>query len=87
MADGAWINIVNPSPLEIEEAYGLGISGFVTYSLIDERPRTEKEAGTTCCCCEFLITKAIQDIPYTTVPLGIILCYDYIITICKYEIF
>lgn len=89
VADGAWINIVNPSPLEIEEAYGLGIPlDFVTYSLDqDERPRTEKEAGTTLLLLRIPFYQGdTEDIPYTTVPLGIILCYDYIITICKYEI-
>jgi len=89
VADGAWINIVNPSPMEIEEIYGLGIPlDFVTYSLDqDERPRTEKEAGTTLLLLRIPYYQGdTEDIPYTTVPLGIILCYDYIITICKYEI-
>ena len=89
VADGAWINVVNPSALEIEETYGMGIPlDFITYSLDqDERPRTEKDSGAT------LLLHRIpyyqgdtEDIPYRTVPLGIILCFDYIITVCKFEV-
>ena len=89
VADGAWVNVVNPSAVEIEETYGLGIPlDFLTYSLdLDERPRTEKEAGTTLLLLRIPYYQGdVEDIPFTTVPLGIILCYDYIITVCKYEI-
>jgi magnesium transporter len=73
----------------VEQTYGLGIPrDFITYPLdLDERPRTEKEAGAT-----LLLLRTpyyqgeTQDIPYTTIPLGIILCNDFIITISKYEI-
>ena len=89
VADGAWINVVNPSPIEIEEIYSLGIPlDFITYSLdLDERPRTEKEAGTTLLLLRIPYYQGdIEDIPFTTIPLGIILCYGYIITVCRYEI-
>ncbi len=89
VADGAWVNVVNPTDLEIEETYGLGIPlDFITYSLdLDERPRTEKEAGTTLLLLRIPYYQGdIEDIPYTSIPLGIILCYDSIITICRYEI-
>jgi magnesium transporter len=89
VADGAWVHVVNPTPEEIEQTYGLGIPrDFITYPLdLDERPRTEKEAGAT-----LLLLRApyyqgeTQDIPFTTIPLGIILCNDFIITISKYKI-
>lgn len=89
VADGAWVHVVNPTPEEIEQTYGLGIPrDFITYPLdLDERPRTEKEAGTT-----LLLLRtpyyqgATEDIPFTTIPLGIILCNDFIITISKYKI-
>jgi magnesium transporter len=89
VADGAWVNVINPSPIEIEETYGLGIPlDFITYSLdLDERPRTEKEAGTTLLLLRIPYYQGdTEDIPFTSVPLGIILCYDYIITVCRYEI-
>ena len=89
VADGAWVNVINPSTVEIEETYGLGIPlDFITYSLdLDERPRTEKEAGTTLLLLRIPYYQGdVEDIPFTSVPLGIILCYDYIITVCKFEI-
>jgi magnesium transporter len=60
---------------------------FITYPLdLDERARTERENG------ELLIVLRIPffqgasaDIPYTTIPLGIILTDQYIITVCKME--
>jgi magnesium transporter len=89
VADGAWVHVVNPTPKEVEQTYGLGIPrDFITYPLdLDERPRTEKEAGAT-----LLLLRTpyyqgeTQDIPFTTIPLGIILCNDFIITISKYKI-
>jgi magnesium transporter len=89
VAEGSWINVFDPSPLEVEEIYGLGIPlDFVTYSLDqDERPRTEKESGATLLLLRIPYYQGdTEDIPYTTVPLGIILCYDYIITVCRHEI-
>jgi len=89
VADGTWMNVINPSPLEIEEIYALGIPlDFITYSLdLDERPRTEKESGTTLLLLRIPHYQGdTEDIPYTTIPLGIILCHDCIITICRNDI-
>lgn len=89
VVEGAWVQVVNPTPEEVEKTYSLGIpQDFVTYPLdLDERPRTEREAGAT-----LLLLRTpyyqgeTEDIPYTTIPLGIILCNDFIITISKYRI-
>jgi magnesium transporter len=89
VADGAWVNVVNPSAVEIEETYGLGIPlDFVTDSLNPlERPHTKKVAGTTLILLRIPYFQGnVKDISFTTVPLGIILCYDDIITVCKYEV-
>jgi len=89
VVEGAWVQVVNPTPEEVEKTYSLGIpQDFITYPLdLDERPRTEREAGAT-----LLLLRTpyyqgeTEDIPYTTIPLGIILCNDFIITISKYRI-
>ena len=89
LADGVWVNVVNPFPLEIEEVYALGIPlDFITYSLDQyERPRTEKEGGATLLLLRVPFYQGeTEDMPYTTIPLGIILCFDNIITICAQEI-
>jgi magnesium transporter len=85
---GAWLNVVDPTPSEIECLQQLGIpQDYIIYPLdLDERPRTERENG------ELLIILRIPyfqgegaDIPYTTIPLGIILTENYILTVCKLE--
>ncbi|OGO38667.1 MAG: magnesium transporter [Chloroflexi bacterium RBG_16_57_11] len=85
---GCWINVINPSPEEIAQIHALGVpQDYITYPLdLDERSRTERENG------ELLIVLRIPyfqgvsaDIPYSTIPLGIILTENHILTICKME--
>lgn len=86
--EGCWINVVDPTPQDISQLTGLGIpQDYLTYPLdIDERSRTEHENGET-----LIILRVPRymgdtaDIPYTTIPLGIILTPKYLITICKQE--
>jgi magnesium transporter len=89
VADGVWVNVINPSAMEIEETYGLGIPlDFITDSLNPgERPLTKKEAGTKLILLRIPYFQGhVKDISFTTIPLGIILCYDDIITVCKYDV-
>jgi magnesium transporter len=85
---GSWLNVTQPTPDEISRLLELGIPhDYITYSLdIDERARTEREDG------EHLILLRVSffegeaaDIPYITLPLGIILTDHYIVTICRQE--
>jgi magnesium transporter len=86
--NGSWINVINPSSEEITWLVSQKIpQDYLTYSLdVDERPRTERENG------DLLIILRIPyyqgqaaDIPYTTVPMGIILTDRFILTICRWE--
>jgi len=86
--DGCWINAIDPSPTEIKWLQELDAPpDYITYSLdIDERARTERENG------EVLIVLRIPlyqgravDVPYSTIPMGIIISQRYLFTICKYE--
>ncbi|PWH13811.1 MAG: magnesium transporter [Ardenticatenia bacterium] len=87
IVENCWINLVDPAPEEIAELQSqLSIPlDFLTYPLdLDERPRTEKEDNT------ILIILRVPyyqgeaaDIPYTTIPLGIILTEHHIITVCR----
>jgi magnesium transporter len=86
--NGCWINAVNPTSEQINWLQSLGVpQDYILSPLdIDERPRTERENG------ELLIVLRIPyfqgqtaDIPYTTIPLGIILTDRYLVTICKRE--
>jgi magnesium transporter len=85
---GAWVNVIDPTPDEIARLEGWHIpSEMITYPLdLDEMARTEKDNGFT------LILLRVPyfqgsgvDVPYTTIPLGIILTQEYIITICKID--
>ena len=84
---GAWINVVNPTPREIAALQAMGISqDYLVYALdIDERARTERNG-------DLLILLRVPDyqgskvdIPFSTVPLGIILSEHYLVTVCIKE--
>jgi magnesium transporter len=86
--DNCWINVIDPSPEEQARLVALGIPhDYIVYPLdVDERARTEREND------ELLIILRIPhfmgneaDIPYITIPLGIILTPKYIITVCRQD--
>lgn len=88
-ADGSWIHMVNPDLDELEQvqhAYNIP-PDYLTYPLDqDEMARTEKDEGVT-----LVILRVpryqgeTSDIPYTTVPLGIIQTDRVIVTVCSFE--
>lgn len=86
--EGAWIQATDPTPEEMTWLESLGIPhDYLLYSLdVDERSRTERENG------ELLILLRIPyfngsaaDIPYTTVPIGIILTSKWMVTVSKFD--
>ncbi len=87
--NNCWFNVVDPSAQEIEHLHQtLQVpQDFLTYPLdLEEMPRTEKENGA------MLIVLRVPsfqgegtDVPYITVPLGIILTDQSITTICRRE--
>ena len=82
-----WINAVAPTAEEIEKIAALGIpQDFVTDPLdADERPRIEEEDDGTILIVVRVPTSHPLDpeIPYGTMPLGIILADKYIVTVCS----
>ena len=86
--EGSWINVLDPTPEEYAWLENLGIPrDYISYPLdVDERSRVERENG------ELLIVLRVPlfngknaDIPYSTIPLGIILTDKYLVTVCKQE--
>jgi magnesium transporter len=83
----SWINVVNPAPDEVTQLQEmLNVpQDFITYPLDqNEMPRVEKENGA------MLIVLRVPcfqgesaDVPYITIPLGIILTDRYIVTVCS----
>jgi magnesium transporter len=86
---GCWIRCVDPTAEEMEQLTKLGIPlDFITYSLDqDERPRIEREDdGTRLIILRIPIEfEANADIPFDTIPMGIITTDNYIVTVCKYD--
>ena len=87
--DGSWIHLINPDLEELEQiqrAYNIPPE-FLTYPLDqDEMARTERDEGVT-----LVILRVpryqgeTSDIPYTTVPLGIIQTDRVVVTVCSFE--
>lgn len=81
---GAWIHAVNPDEAEIEQLLKWGVpkEGINSALDVNELARVEKEDGAT-----FIILRVPfflgdqMDIPYTTVPLGVITSSKWIVTI------
>ncbi len=86
--DGCWINIELPADadnayltdeLHIPEAFLSDIRD------VDERPRIEQEDGWTLMILRIPYRDTENDIPYITVPLGMIMNEHYFVTVCHYE--
>ncbi len=86
--NGCWVNVIDPTPEEINQLEEWGVyPDYVQYSLdIDEMARAERDEDYT-----FILLRipfdngAAADIPYITIPLGIILLNNCVVTICKQE--
>jgi len=87
MANGAWVNAIDPTPEEIDKLINWGVeSDYINYSLDqDEMPRIERDDDYTFILIRIPLHRPESDIPYTTVPLGIMILGNMIVTICRYE--
>jgi len=87
MANGAWVKVVDPTPEEIQQLVGWGIEiDYVNYSLdLDEMPRMERDEDYTFILLRIPHRQPESDIPYTTIPLGIMIKGNMIVTICRYD--
>jgi magnesium transporter len=87
IANGAWVNVVDPSPEEIEKLVNWGMDmEYINYSLDqDEMARMERDEDYTFILLRIPIYQPDSDIPYNTVPLGIMILGNKIITVCRYE--
>lgn len=87
IANGAWVNVVDPTPDEIEKLVNWGMEmDYVNYSLDqDEMPRLERDEDYTFILLRIPIHQPDSDIPYNTVPLGIMILGNKILTVCRYD--
>jgi magnesium transporter len=86
-SNGVWVNAIDPTHEEMEKLVNWGMElDYIHYSLdIDEMPRMERDEDYTFILLRIPIHQPDSDIPYTTVPLGIMILGNKIITVCKYE--
>lgn len=87
MANGAWVNVIDPTPQEMEKLVNWGMEmDYINYCLDqDEMPRLERDEDYSFILLRIPIHQPESDIPYNTVPLGIMILGNKMITVCRYE--
>ena len=87
MANGVWVKAVDPTPEEIQQLMNWGVDAdYINYSLdLDEMPRLERDDDYTFILIRIPHRQPDSDIPYITIPLGIMIKGSMIVTICRYD--
>jgi magnesium transporter len=84
--NGCWVNVIDPTPEEIIQLEEWGVfPEYVQYSLdLDEMSRSERDEDYV-----FILLRipyyngAASDIPYTSIPMGILVFNNFVVTICR----
>ncbi len=87
ITNGCWISAIDPRPEEIAQLEEWGVEPeLITYSLdLDEMARVERDEGYTLILLRIpYLQDENQDIPYITIPMGIIIKDNFIATLCRY---
>lgn len=87
MENGTWVKAIDPTPEEIQKLVGWGVDvDYIHYSLdFDEMPRMERDEDYTFILIRIPHRQPDMDVPYITIPLGIFIKGNMIVTICRYE--
>jgi magnesium transporter len=87
MENGTWVKVVDPTVGEIQQLVDWGVDAdYINYSLdFDEMPRMERDDNYTFILIRIPHRQPDSDIPYITIPLGIFIKGNTIITICRYD--
>ena len=87
MANGTWVKVIDPTPEEIEKLVSWGIDAdYINYSLdFDEMARMERDDEFTFILIRIPHSQPDADIPFITIPLGIMIRGNTIVTICRYD--
>ena len=87
VANGSWIKVVDPTAEEIQKLAAWGVDAdYINYSLdLDEMPRIERDDDYTFILVRIPHRQPDNDIPYITIPLGILIKGNMVVTICRYE--
>ncbi|MDE6247402.1 MAG: magnesium transporter CorA family protein [Muribaculaceae bacterium] len=85
-APGSWVNIETPTPdelMNLKAKFGLPEDFLNDLSDIDERPRVEHNDGWDCIVLRIPVRD--NDMPFVTIPLGVMIKDEYIVTVCLYR--
>jgi magnesium transporter len=87
MTNGVWVKVIDPTPEEIQQLLTWGVEQeYINYSLdLDEMPRMERDEDYTFILIRIPHRQPESDIPYITIPLGILIKGNMVVTICKYD--
>ena len=87
MTNGVWVKAIDPTPEEIQQLRTWGVEQeYINYSLdLDEMPRMERDEDYTFILIRIPHRQPESDIPYITIPLGILIKGNMVITICKHD--
>jgi magnesium transporter len=87
MANGTWIKAIDPTAEEIQQLVDWGIDAdYINYSLdFDEMARMERDEDYTFILLRIPHRQPDSDVPYITIPLGILIKGNTIVTICRYD--
>ncbi|MEP0806286.1 MAG: magnesium transporter CorA family protein [Chloroflexota bacterium] len=87
MVNGSWVKAIDPTPEEIEQLVNWGVDiDYINYALdLDEMPRIERDEEYTFILLRIPHRQLESDPPYITIPLGIMIRGNIIVTICKYD--
>lgn len=84
---GCWVNVEQPTEEEVQiltSEFGLPEDFLYDISDMDERPRVERNDGWICTILRIPVRSTDQPMPFITIPVGVIVNGDYIITVCYY---
>ena len=87
LANGTWIKAIDPTAEEIQQLVGWGIDAdYINYSLdLDEMPRIERDEEYTFILLRIPHSQPDNDVPYITIPLGIMIKGNMVVTICRHD--
>jgi len=87
VANGSWIKVVDPTAEEMQKLADWGVDAdYINYSLdLDEMPRIERDEEYTFILIRIPHRQPDNDVPYITIPLGILIKGNMVVTICRYE--
>lgn len=84
---GCWVNVEQPTHSEIDtlkSKFGLPEDFLNDISDMDERPRVERTDGWICTILRIPVAYKEEDIPFITIPVGVIVNGEYVITVCYF---